>query len=58
VLSRAQLMDRVWGEALDSGDRTVDTHIKTLRAKLHEVDVAVDRIHTHRGGGESLGAAG
>ena len=34
VLSRAQLMDRVWGEALDSGDRTVDTHVKTLRAKL------------------------
>jgi two-component system catabolic regulation response regulator CreB len=58
VLSRAQLMDRVWGEALDSGDRTVDTHIKTLRAKLHEVDGAVDPIHTHRGLGYSLDAAG
>jgi two-component system catabolic regulation response regulator CreB len=57
VLSRAQLMDRVWGEALDSGDRTVDTHIKTLRAKLHEVDAAVDPIHTHRGLGYSLDAA-
>ena len=34
VLSRAQLMDRVWADALDSSDRTVDTHIKTLRAKL------------------------
>src|SRR5690606_17194653 len=34
VLSRAQLMDRVWGDALESGDRTVDTHVKTLRAKL------------------------
>ncbi|MGH8078578.1 MAG: two-component system response regulator CreB, partial [Lysobacter sp.] len=29
VLSRAQLMDRVWDDALDSGDRTVDSHIKT-----------------------------
>ena len=54
VLSRAQLMDRVWGEALDSSDRTVDTHIKTLRAKLHEIDGAADPIRTHRGLGYSL----
>ena len=56
VLSRAQLMDRVWGEALDSGDRTVDTHVKTLRAKLHEIDAAADPIRTHRGLGYSLDA--
>src|SRR5688500_469849 len=54
VLSRAQLMDRVWGEALDSSDRTVDTHVKTLRAKLHEVDAAADPIRTHRGLGYSV----
>ncbi|MGH8084118.1 MAG: two-component system response regulator CreB [Lysobacter sp.] len=54
VLSRAQLMDRVWGNALDSGDRTVDTHIKTLRAKLREVDAAADPVRTHRGLGYSL----
>ena len=58
VLSRAQLMDRVWGEALDSGDRTVDTHVKTLRAKLHEIDGEADPIHTHRGLGYSLDATG
>ena len=60
VLSRAQLMDRVWGEALDSGDRTVDTHVKTLRAKLREVDPDADPIRTHRGLGYSLdeGATG
>ncbi|MDR5667784.1 winged helix-turn-helix domain-containing protein, partial [Burkholderia cenocepacia] len=34
IYSREQLMDLVWHEALDSADRTVDTHIKTLRAKL------------------------
>ncbi|RDZ27861.1 two-component system response regulator CreB [Lysobacter silvisoli] len=56
VLSRAQLMDRVWGDALDSGDRTVDTHIKTLRAKLREVDGQADPIRTHRGLGYSLDA--
>lgn len=54
VLSRAQLMDRVWGDALDSGDRTVDTHIKTLRAKLREVAADADPIRTHRGLGYSL----
>jgi two-component system catabolic regulation response regulator CreB len=54
VLSRAQLMDRVWGDALESGDRTVDTHIKTLRAKLREVAPDADPIRTHRGLGYSL----
>ncbi|WP_425606352.1 two-component system response regulator CreB [Lysobacter yananisis] len=54
VLSRAQLMDRVWGDALDSGDRTVDTHIKTLRAKLREIAAEADPIRTHRGLGYSL----
>ena len=54
VLSRAQLMDRVWGDALESGDRTVDTHVKTLRAKLHAVDPAADPIRTHRGLGYSI----
>jgi len=54
VLTRAQLMDRVWGDALDSGDRTIDTHIKTLRAKLRAVAADVDPIRTHRGLGYSL----
>lgn len=54
VLSRAQLMDRVWGDALESGDRTVDTHVKTLRAKLRAVAPEADPIHTHRGLGYSL----
>lgn len=54
ILSRAQLLDRAWGDALDSGERTVDTHIKTLRAKLRAIDPATDPIHTHRGVGYSL----
>ena len=54
VLTRAQLMDRVWGDALESGDRTVDTHVKTVRAKLREIDGAADPIHTHRGLGYSV----
>ena len=54
VLSRAQLMDRVWGDAPESSDRTVDTHVKTLRAKLRAIDPARDPIRTHRGLGYSL----
>lgn len=62
VLSREQLMDRVWADALDSSDRTVDTHIKTLRAKLraagggNDLQGDVDPIRTHRGIGYSLDA--
>jgi two-component system catabolic regulation response regulator CreB len=54
VLSRAQLMDRVWGDALETGDRTIDTHVKTLRAKLHGVAPDSEPIRTHRGLGYSL----
>jgi len=57
VLSRSQLMDRVWGDALESGDRTIDTHIKTLRAKLRSVAPDADPIRTHRGMGYSLESA-
>ena len=56
ILSRAQLLDRAWGDALDSGERTVDTHVKTLRAKLRERDPEADPIRTHRGIGYSLDA--
>ncbi|PNS09784.1 two-component system response regulator CreB [Solilutibacter silvestris] len=54
VLSRAALMDRVWSDALESGDRTVDTHVKTVRAKLAAITPASDPIRTHRGLGYSL----
>ena len=37
ILSREQLMDDVC-EAPGDSDRTVDTHVKTLRAKLRSVD--------------------
>ena len=56
VLSRAQLMDRVWEDAPETGDRTVDTHVKTLRAKLRGVAGGGDPIRTHRGMGYSLDA--
>jgi len=56
VLSRAQLMDLVWTDAPDTLDRTVDAHVKSLRAKLRAVDPDADPIQTHRGMGYSLAA--
>jgi two-component system catabolic regulation response regulator CreB len=56
ILTRAQLMDRVWGGDSDSSDRTVDTHIKTLRAKLRDIDPDSDPIRTQRGLGYALQA--
>lgn len=55
VFSRQQLMDLVWTDAEESFDRTVDTHIKTLRAKLRAVNSELSPINTHRGMGYSLG---
>ena len=54
ILSREHLLDSVWGSDSDSTDRTVDTHIKTLRAKLRAVLPESDFISTHRGMGYSL----
>jgi two-component system catabolic regulation response regulator CreB len=54
IHARDALLDAVWGHSADSGDRTVDTHIKTLRAKLREAAPARDPIKTHRGLGYSL----
>jgi two-component system catabolic regulation response regulator CreB len=56
VLSRAQLMDRVWADAPDTLDRTVDAHVKSLRAKLRSIDPNADPIQTHRGLGYSVAA--
>lgn len=56
ILSRAQLMDRGWDSDADSGDRTVDTHIKTLRAKLRAAGADPDPIRTHRGVGYAIEA--
>jgi two-component system, OmpR family, catabolic regulation response regulator CreB len=57
ILSREHLLERVWGLETDSMDRTVDTHIKTLRAKLKAV-AGEDFITTHRGMGYSLDTSG
>jgi two-component system catabolic regulation response regulator CreB len=54
IWSREQLLGEVWGDEAESIDRTVDTHVKTLRAKLREVRPDLELIVTHRGLGYSL----
>jgi two-component system catabolic regulation response regulator CreB len=54
VYSRDQLMELAWEEPDTALDRTVDAHIKTLRAKLRSVRDDEDPIRTHRGLGYSL----
>lgn len=49
IISREMLLDRVWGMDYEGDDRTVDTHIKRLRAKIGKTT-----IKTHRGLGYSL----
>lgn len=54
IHSRASLLTAAWGDATDTLDRTVDTHVKTLRAKLREITPESDPIVTHRGLGWGL----
>jgi two-component system, OmpR family, catabolic regulation response regulator CreB len=54
IWSRAALLDAVWGRDAESSDRTVDTHIKTLRAKLRDAGSDGDPIATHRAMGYSI----
>jgi len=56
IYSRDQLMEQVWEEPERSFDRTVDTHIKTLRQKIRIIDTECDPIRTHRGLGYSFEA--
>ncbi len=54
VYSRDTLLDKVWDERSDSLDRTVDAHVKTLRAKLKQIAPQLEPIRTHRGSGYAL----
>ncbi len=54
VYSRDELLEMVWDAPEASLDRTVDAHVKNLRAKLRDIRPDVDPIATHRGMGYSL----
>ncbi len=48
VFTREELLDRVWGEEYFGGTRTVDVHVRRIRAKTEEVG---DLVETVRGVG-------
>lgn len=54
IYTRVDLMESVWASSEETQDRTVDTHIKTLRAKIRAVAPEADPIQTHRGIGYSV----
>lgn len=54
VFSRRQLIEQVWSSNHPSDDRVIDTHIKTLRAKLRTHNPHQEFIITHRGFGYSM----
>lgn len=54
VFSRDTLLARVWGDDTESLDRTVDAHVKTVRAKMKLVAPTLEPIRTHRGSGYAL----
>lgn len=54
VFSRAQLMEHASDEPEAAMERTVDAHVKALRAKMKAVRSEIEPIVTHRGLGYSL----
>lgn len=54
VFTRAQLLERGWEDPDHRLERTIDSHVKSLRNKLRRIKPDADPIHTHRGVGYSL----
>jgi DNA-binding response OmpR family regulator len=54
VFTRAELIDRVWGDGFRITDRTIDSHVKALRKKIGEAGAEPSWIETVRGVGYRL----
>jgi two-component system catabolic regulation response regulator CreB len=54
VHTREYLMNIIWDRPHGSDEKTINTHIKSIRKRLHEIDEINDYIETHRGIGYSL----
>ncbi len=51
VFTRAQLIERIWGDNFAITDRTVDSHVKALRRKVSDAGGDAQLIETVRGVG-------
>ncbi|MBO1752961.1 response regulator transcription factor [Actinotalea sp. BY-33] len=54
VLTRGQLIDRVWGSDYVGDTKTLDVHVKRIRAKVEQDPAAPSRVLTVRGLGYKL----
>ena len=54
VFSRDQLIDHTMGQMSAPFDRTIDAHIKGIRAKLRKINPDIEAIETQRGFGYAL----
>ncbi len=54
IFSRRQLIEKVWSDQHPSDDRVIDTHVKSLRAKLKKIDNSQDVMMKDRGFGYSM----
>ena len=54
VLTRGQLMDRVWGAGYVGDSKTLDVHVKRLRSKIEADPSSPSRLVTVRGLGYKL----
>jgi len=54
VFARSELINRVWGDGFAITDRTIDSHIKALRRKMHLPELNDAPIETVRGVGYRL----
>lgn len=57
VVGRAQLVDAIWGANVHVSDRTLDSHLRNLRAKLAQAGLP-DAIETLHGVGLRMGVCG
>jgi two-component system catabolic regulation response regulator CreB len=54
IRSREQLLSLLWDDPGVSSERSIDSHVKALRAKLRAVRPEIEAILTHRGEGYAL----
>jgi DNA-binding response OmpR family regulator len=58
VYTRAEFIDQVWGSGFALTDRTIDSHIKSLRRKLTDAGGRASWIQTVRGVGYRISTSG
>ena len=54
IFSRAQVLDHIYEDARVVSDRSVESHVKNLRRKLHDADPSSDLIRSVYGGDYTL----